>query len=58
MFAFSRADLKPMQPMRLLLASRLRGPCAMVVGQLVHFFQILLALENCRKDYINLIVSK
>jgi len=47
----SRAGLKPMQPMRLHWAPRLRGPRAMVVGQVVYFCQILLAHENCIKTY-------
>ena len=46
-----RAGLKPMQPMRLHWAPRLRGPRAMVVGQVVYFCQILLAHGNCRKAY-------
>jgi len=47
----NRADLKRMQPMRLHWAQSLRGPRAMVVAQVVHFCQILLALEKCGKDY-------
>jgi len=43
----SRAGLEPMQPMQLHWAPRLWRPPAMVLGQDVHFCQILLALENC-----------
>jgi len=35
------AGLKPMQPMRLHWAPRLRGPHAMMFGQVVYFYQII-----------------
>jgi len=45
------AGLKPMQPMRLHWVPRLRGPRAMVVGQVVYFCLILFAHKNCTKTY-------
>jgi len=46
-----RAGLKPMQPMRLHWAPRLREPRAMVFGQVVYFCKIILVHENCKKAY-------
>jgi len=46
-----------MQPMQLHWVPHPWVPRVAVVGQVVHFLQILLALENCIKVY-NLIVSK
>jgi len=43
-----RAGLKPMYPMQLHWAPRLWGSRAMVVGQVVHFCQVILALKNYR----------
>ena len=40
------ADLKPIHPMQLRWAPRLCRPRAMMFGQVVHFCQIHLALEN------------
>ena len=44
----ARAGLKPMHPMQLHYAPRLWSPRAMVVGHVVHFCQIILALKNYR----------
>jgi len=47
----NRAVLKPMQPMQIHWAPRLWGPRAMVVGQVIHFCQILLGQENYRNGF-------
>ena len=44
----ARAGLKPMHPMQLHYAPHLWRPRAMVVGHVVHFCQIILALNNYR----------
>jgi len=46
-----RAGLKPMQPMRLHWAPRLRESRAMAFGHFVYFCQILLAHNNYKKAY-------
>jgi len=46
----SRAGLKAVQPMQLHWAPRLWWPRATVFGCGLHFGQILLAFENCRKS--------
>jgi len=42
----ARAGLRPMHPMQLHWAPPLWGPRAMVVRQVVYFFQIILVLKN------------
>jgi len=48
---YLRAGLKPMEPMQLHWAPPLWVPRAMLFVQVVHFCQILLALENCRNGF-------
>jgi len=50
LFSLSKARfaLKSMHPMQLHYALRLWRPRAMVVGHVVHFCQIILALKKCR----------
>jgi len=51
-FSVDRAGLKPMYPMQLHWAPRIWGPHAMVVGQVVHFCQVILALKNYRNGFL------
>ena len=50
LFSLSKAKvgLKPMHPLQLHWAPRLWRPRVMVVGHVVHFCQIILALKKCR----------
>ena len=47
----ARAGLKPMHPMQLHYALRLWRPRPMVVGHVVHFCQVILALKNYRNGF-------